>query len=506
MKILNVFILCWLILISGTQLRAQKSGYIWAFGDSAGIDFNNLSTPQPITTSMDSRGSCVSIADTSGNLLFYANTRAVGTSGNYTTKVYNRLHQEMPNGSNIAGRGWYKELVIISMPDSANKYYLFTISITTIIGFYYSVIDMTLNNGFGDVTTKNVKIHDVWMADCLKAIKHGNGRDWWLFMRTPQNNFDNKYYRYLVSPNGIDSMPAQSIGTGSQTGFIEFNWNKQGDKMAMVNYSGLIEMYDFDRCTGLFSNPVTIRQPVIVPPAPAINFCEFSASGNFLYVSANPSQPDSSRLIQIDLRSYPNNITMDTLWATFTPRNTSGALKLGPDDKIYFSCAYVPSNFNNYPYADSMYNQYNMNLGVINSPDSLGLACDFQPWSFYLNGKRTYWGLPNNPDYDMGPVVGSICDSLSTGFASITNTKGVINKVFPNPNNGAFYIELNQTFSSPVWAELYDIQGKLCARQLIDNTHYTTPIRFEKVTAGIYALKLSTNKIGLGTIKVVVTE
>jgi hypothetical protein len=196
---------------------------------------------------------------------------------------------------------------------------------------------------------------------------------------------------------------------------------------------------------------------------------------------------------------------MDTLWATYTPRNTAGALKRGPNDKIYFSCAYTIAG-NNYPYADSMYNQYNMNLGVINSPDSLGLACDFQPWSFYLNGKRTYWGLPNNPDYDMGPVVGSICDSLSTGFATITNTKGVINKVFPNPNNGAFYIELTQTFASPVWAELYDTQGKLCARQLIDNTHYTTPIRFEQVVAGIYTLKLSTNKINLGTVKVVVTE
>jgi hypothetical protein len=106
----------------------------------------------------------------------------------------------------------------------------------------------------------------------------------------------------------------------------------------------------------------------------------------------------------------------------------------------------------------------------------------------------------------MGPVVGSICDSLSTGFATITNTKGVINKVFPNPNNGAFYIELLQTFASPVWAELFDIQGKLCARQLIDNTHYTTPIRFEQVNPGIYVLKLNSNKNILGTVKVVVTE
>jgi Secretion system C-terminal sorting domain len=500
----QIFVLL-ILLTAILNCDAQKSGYVWAFGDSAGIDFNNLSNPQAITTSMDSRGSCVSIADTNGNLLFYANTRAA-TAGN-TTKVYNRLHQEMPNGSNVIGQGWYNELVIIPMPDSLNKYYLFCIDISSnLVGFYYSVIDMSLNNGLGDVTSKNVKLHSTWMADCIKAIKHANGRDWWILSRTEANNFDDKYYRYLVSPNGIDSMPAQPIGTGSQTGFIEFTWNKQGDRLAMVNYPGLIEIYDFDRCTGLLSNPVTIRPAVTVPPAPVIWACEFSASGNYLYVSACPSPPDSSRLIQIDLRYYPNNISTDTLWATYTPINTAGALRRGPDDKIYFSCDYSPGSGFNYPYPNTMYNFYNMNLGVINSPDSLGLACNFQPWSFYLNGKRTYWGLPNNPDYDMGPVVGSICDSLSTGIASINDTKGVIKNAFPNPNNGAFYLELKQTFSEDVYAELYSLQGKLCARQLLDNTHYTTAIRFDSVSSGVYILKLRSPNSNLGTMKIVIAK
>jgi hypothetical protein len=504
MKTIHRIIICCLVLLSSNSILGQKSQYIWAFGDSAGIDFNNLSNPQAIESAMDSRGSCASISDSLGNLLFYAGINYYGIG--FSTNVYNSLHQQMPNGDSLKGVAWYNELIILPMPSSANKYYLFTLDLNIDKGLYYSVIDMSLNNGLGDVTTKNHNLNTLWWADEINAIKHANGRDWWIILKTEQNNFDDKYYRYLVSPSGIDSMPAQQIGTGSQTGFVEFKWNKQGDRMAMINLPGLIELYDFDRCTGLLSNPVTIRQPVLVNPSPKIWSCEFSSTGNFLYISANPIIPDSSRLIQIDLRNYPNNITMDTLWSTYYPKVTAGALKRGPDDKIYFSCAYVPSAFNNYPYADSMYNAYNMNLGVINSPDSLGLTCNFQPWSFYLNGKRTYWGLPNNPDYDMGPVVGSICDSLSTGFATITNTKGVINKVFPNPNNGAFYIELLQTFASPVWAELFDIQGKLCARQLIDNTHYTTPIRFEQVNPGIYVLKLNSNKNVLGTVKVVVTE
>jgi hypothetical protein len=485
-------------------LPAQKAEYIWTFGDSAGINFNNLSTPQPITTSMRSRGSCVSISDSLGNLLFYANTRAA-TPG-YTTKVYNKLNQEMSNCNNVVGDGWYNELLILPYPDHSNLFYLFTLDLVNNWGLYYSIVDLNLNNGLGDVSVKNQRLDYRYWADELRAIKHANGRDWWIFLRTEGNNFDSNYYKYLVTPFGIDSLPSQQIGLGSQTGFIEYKWNKVGDRFAMVNFAGLIEMYNFDRCSGMFYNPVTIRQPVLVGLAPSIWSCEFSASGNFLYVSANPGQPDSSRLIQIDLRNYPNNITQDTLWATYEPKYTAGALKRGPDDKIYFSCAYVGATGNNYPYADTMYNQYNMNLGVINSPDSLGLACDFQPWSFYLGGKRTYWGLPNNPDYDMGPVVGSICDSLSTGIASINDTKGVIKKVFPNPNSGAFYLELKQTFSEDVYAELYSLQGKLCARQLLDNSHYTTAIRFDSVSSGVYILKLRSPNSNLGTMKIVIAK
>ncbi|MBL0341881.1 MAG: hypothetical protein IPP71_13640 [Bacteroidetes bacterium] len=48
-----------------------------------------------------------------------------------------------------------------------------------------------------------------------------------------------------------------------------------------------------------------------------------------------------------------------------------------------------------------------MTLSVINYPDSLGTACGYSPFSFYLGGKRTYYGLPNNPDYDMPAIAGS---------------------------------------------------------------------------------------------------
>ena len=87
---------------------SQKQGNIWCFGDSAGIDFNQ-SPPTTFTSKVRNKGSCCSIADTSGSLLFYANTRA-GRAGN-TTQIWSSNNQLMQNGDSIVGQGWFYELV-----------------------------------------------------------------------------------------------------------------------------------------------------------------------------------------------------------------------------------------------------------------------------------------------------------------------------------------------------------------------------------------------------------
>ena len=105
---------------------------MWCFGDSAGIDFSNISNPSPITTGLRTRGSCASISDTSGNLLFYANTRAA--SGTYSTLVYDTQNNIMPNGDTIMGTGWYNELVIVPNPANDSTYILFSLGVTSFYG------------------------------------------------------------------------------------------------------------------------------------------------------------------------------------------------------------------------------------------------------------------------------------------------------------------------------------------------------------------------------------
>ena len=63
-KIISVLI----ILITTNNVIAQNRNSIWAFGDSAGIDFNS-NPPVAFYSVMDGRGSCSSISDIFGNLL-----------------------------------------------------------------------------------------------------------------------------------------------------------------------------------------------------------------------------------------------------------------------------------------------------------------------------------------------------------------------------------------------------------------------------------------------------
>ncbi|MFZ7116414.1 MAG: hypothetical protein ACO1G9_13620, partial [Bacteroidota bacterium] len=137
----------------------------------------------------------------------------------------------------------------------------------------------------------------------------------------------------------------------------------------------------------------------------------FSPNGQLIYVATSYI---NSNLIQFNLNASNIYNSRDTIITLFQPIEAGGYLRLAPDDKIYWSCAWTNGINYIYPYQDTMYHTENMNLSVINDPVVIGSGCNFSLYSYYLGGKRTYWGLPNNPDYGLGPVVGSLCDTINT--------------------------------------------------------------------------------------------
>jgi hypothetical protein len=152
------------------NLTAQR-GNIWCFGDSAAMDFNG-GTPVPSSSSVLSRGSCVSIANTNGDLLLYAHTRS-GAGGVITGLIYNSTNQLMMDGDSIAGGGWYQEMVIVPNPADDSSYYLFSVGVTMQFGLMYSLIDMRGDGGLGAVTQKNVQLMNI-----LNGGLHSGHQTW----------------------------------------------------------------------------------------------------------------------------------------------------------------------------------------------------------------------------------------------------------------------------------------------------------------------------------------
>src|SRR4030095_14737495 len=107
------------------------------------------------------------ISDSIGNLLFY-------TDG---ITVRNSNHAIMPNGTGLTGNSTSTHsAIILPMPGSPGMYYIFT----TFYDFSYSIVDMSLNNGLGDVTVKNHIIMANVNTEKQCVTRHANGVDIWI--------------------------------------------------------------------------------------------------------------------------------------------------------------------------------------------------------------------------------------------------------------------------------------------------------------------------------------
>jgi hypothetical protein len=470
---------------------SQNRNSIWCFGDSAGVDFSNLSTPQPIHSAAKSRGSAVSVSDSTGQLLFYAYTRAT-IAGN-TTLIKNRNNQLMQNGNNVVGQGWYEELTIIPVPGNSSQYYLFSAGVTNSgpQGLYYSVVDMSLNAGLGSVILRNVQLQNYYADDCVEAIRHGNGRDWWIISRQWNTAPSDTFFVYLVTPFGISSPTIFNVGTAVNSNIYHFTFSPSGNKIIAVNTQGLIELFDFDRCTGSISFNQTIST-VVTSNLPYYISGAFSPNERYLYVTAWPATSYINYLFQFDLQASNIFNSIDTIWSLAHPYGSVGFLKLAPDNKIYMGFGWQDEMNFNYPYPDSVFNAFNMNLSVVNYPDSPSAACDFQPFSFYLGGNRTYYGLPNNPDYEMGSI--APCDSL-TGIEQLASASNSELFVYFHSGWQIAFINAKDLKGKNYLLSVFDLTGREVYKE--GGTvclYYTKDLDCSTFANGMYIVTMQTEK------------
>jgi hypothetical protein len=358
------------------------------------------------------------------------------------------------------------------MPGDTNKYYLFTMYPNGAnIELNYQIIDMSLDTGRGAVISSNVNLYaNSHLSEKMIAIRHANGRDWWLlYADSPFSS--GLFFTHLITPSGIGNLNSQSIGPLYNIGG-QITLSPLGDKIICADFSRGLNLYDFDRCTGLLSNWVELGfPPYSFTTTNGFYGCSFSPSGRYIYASRLDS------VFQYDILAPDIKASRIFLGKS---GNVSqywlGQHKLGPDGKIYFP---------NIDWNLSATLGLDKFLNVINSPDSNGLACDLSFYSFSLNDRKGLLGMPNIPDFKLGAITGSACDSL-TVVANIKSLDKV--RVYPNPVNNEILIENIQSGKSGTF-KLYNENGILVYTIQL-NSGNKNKIDVRKFLSGFYIYEI----------------
>lgn len=372
----TVVILCIAMGLQPCFCAAQGEGWNWYFGAHAGLDFSS-GYPVPLTNSaLSSYEGTSAISDASGQLLFYTNGLEVADAS----------HNLMPNGIGLAGDSSSAQgAIIVQQPMSDSLFYLFNVDYNQSSnsapgqGFTYSIVDMSLNGGLGDVTVKNEPVRPQ-VREKITALRHANGVDYWIVII---DWIDDEIYAYLFDANGLSMTPVISnVGPfhngqwQTTTGYLKAS--RQNDRIASATWNNdQVIVADFNRSTGVADNRQEIGTANNGAMANTYGI-EFSPDGSKLYTStlANPH-----KILQFDL-SLVNGADMfaarDTVVRVVSAVNYYfGALQVGPDGKIY--CA-VKDN-------DS--------LSVINEPNEAGALCNYGHLTVPLDGRFCRLGLPN---------------------------------------------------------------------------------------------------------------
>jgi len=416
-------------LISAQLCMCQKQANIWHFGYLAGLDFNSGS-PQALAGGMTATDEgCASTSDKNGNLLFY-------TDG---VSVWDKNHQLMQNGSGLLGNiSATQSSIIIPKPGSNDIYYIFTLDEEAgPDGLNYSEVDMKLNGGLGDITSKkNISLHSP-TSEKSSATFHENGKDIWVVTH-PYNS--SEFYSYLVTKNGVSSSPVIS-NTGSMLNFGglafdaigQMKISPNGKMIAMANMSlNEVQIFDFSNSTGTVSNPTTISN---------YNYAyglAFSRTSKYLYMDYyNNNFPVAYSIDIIQFNLTANNISQSAVMIGSINSSTQvEAMQLAPDGKIYI--AMESTSF----------------LSVIENPDAQGLACSFNINGFDLNGMISLMGLPayiqsyfNMPSIECDTVCYLNTSSIECVDPSISQVIWGFGDPGSGVNNSGSGINVNHLFS-----------------------------------------------------------
>ncbi|MFN0214069.1 MAG: PKD domain-containing protein [Saprospiraceae bacterium] len=395
-----------------------------------------------------------------GELLWYSNG----------CKVQNKTHQLMDNGDGINAGAIHNaycintgypsghSLLSIPFPGHDSLFYFFHMRISEdfiLIDLLNSIVDISANNGLGKVIEKDKFMLNDSLVTSISAVKHGNGRDWWLIVG---DQYNDDTYVYLIDTSGIRQPPiirhAAWFGSNAFPGF--FCFSSDGRKLVRTTHGTptIFRIYDFDRCTGLISNPIDITIP---DDEAYVSWACFSPSSRYLYLTNKVT-----KLYQYD--TWAPNISAsaqlidvyDGFVGDFNTPTTLFTMTMGPDQRIYMSA----NNGVRY-------------LHTIHNPDEYGQACNFRQHDFEMPALSLFF-LPNIPNYRLYNWAGSSCDTLGVEPPFLAQWRYENDSV----NNPLSFVFSDVSYYEPVSWKWYFGDGD--TSNLPDPLHvYSAPGKYE---------------------------
>jgi hypothetical protein len=481
-----------LFFIAYMNVYAQKEDYIWLLGAPPNIPEQNSGgtvidfhvAPPAISffdIPLDFAGISM-ISNGGGTLQFYSNGCLVMTA----------QHELMENGDGInegpianyycddLGLGYPCGNCVLAMPmpGETSKYILLhrrADNSTLSKDFLFTRIDMSKNNGLGAVTSKNEVVLQDTFSGFLTAVRHGNGRDWWVMLH---KNRSNRSLCYLLDPAGLHDPIIQHLGQkwNYQDWAGQSVFSPDGSKYARANpYNGLT-IFDFDRCSGTLSNPLVIGLAADSASACGV---AFSLNSRFLYLSTG------TKLFQFDMQAADIAASKqligvyDGFLAPFP--TTFYQQRLAPDGKIYMSATNGVNFFH-----------------VINNPNEPGIECDFIQHGIQLKSYHSF-NAPNFPYFRLYDLPGSPCDTLGINGGPVSAGEHVgAEKTFAftvSPNPASEQLSIQTTNGEPAQQDfqitLSNPLGQIIHRELLPKGASAHQMNLRSLPGGLYLLTVS---------------
>ncbi len=440
--------------------------------------------------------SCIS--DTNGSLLLFSTGFFLGNFDGDLVQLGDKIN--CPYGtvlSDYYGGGSLFAQTSIILPRKGNQYYVFSTGMSDSVAnnylnhvwtefdvLNYSIVDMDSNAGKGKVVAKNVVLADKqhYAGTALQAVKHANGKDWWLVKADCKNN---RYQEFLVREDTILGPFYQypSVTGGFCFSFGEIHFSPDGSTMASSTYGegtnaatynfNRADFYDFDRCDG----KITYRNHYIVPwdtttypnDDVKMGIC-FSPNGKLLYMT------NTYTVYQIDLEDTNKYNSLfihgpDTALAQFPWYELMG---LGPDGRIYVG----------------NYGGQRKYMSLIDSPNVRGLGCAFRPQGLSQPYNNNLQSPPNMPNYGLGPDTSKPCWPL--GLSEIEESAAAEEWVlYPNPAQTQLTIESEAFKKGLNSLRIFNLMGQCVLEGAFRTVSGKHTVSVQGLPAGVYFMKVN---------------